>query len=325
MKRSRTDWRLTRRELITVSMGAFVVASLPLAARRRRVYRRAVPLMGTMADVAVAHRSAAEAATAIDAALSELRRIERLMTRFDRSSDVGRLNAAPAGRPVAISPDTAAVLAAALGWAARSGGRFDPCIGRLTELWDVGNRRTPPAEADVRALAGRRLYRVLELDARAGVASLGAAEAAVDLGGIAVGYAVDRAVLALRERGIRDGLINVGGDIYALGEAPGGGPWRVGVRAPGDLAHLATAVELSDEAITTSGDYMQYFTYRGRRYHHLLDPDTGEPVRGPYHSLTVAAPSCLVADAGATAAFGLPRAEAERLLAGAGARVVDLE
>lgn len=315
---------LTRRDLVTMAMGAFVVESLPAGARRRRVFRRSVPVMGTIADVAVVNESEVRAAAAIDAVLSELRRIERLLTRFDRSSDVGRLNSAPAGRPVEISGETAAVLVTALDWATRSSGRFDPCIGRLTELWDVANRRTPPAEAAVRRLAGRQLYRLLDVDVAGRVATLGSAEAAVDLGGIAVGYAVDRAVQVIRRHGVAHGLVNVGGDIYALGCSPEDRPWRVGIRSPNDVTRLAKTVELSDAAVTTSGDYMQYFTYRGRRYHHLLDPRTGEPVQGRYHSVTVVAPSCIAADAGATAVFGLPRAEADRVLSTAGAQVVDI-
>jgi thiamine biosynthesis lipoprotein len=127
---------------------------------------------------------------------------------------------------------------------------------------------------------------------------------AIDFGGIAKGYGVDRAVRALRDRGVENALVNAGGDLYAIGRSEDGGPWEVGVRDPLDPRRLAATLRVSDRAIATSGDYFQYFDHEGRRYHHLIDPDTGEPRESRLRSVTVAAETCMAADAGGTAAFG---------------------
>jgi thiamine biosynthesis lipoprotein len=141
-------------------------------------------------------------------------------------------------------------------------------------------------------------------------------EVHLDLGGIACGYAVDLAVDALRRWGIRDALVNVSGDIYASGRAPDGSPWRIGVRSPFDARSVIAEVELTDRAIATSGDYQQFFMYRGARYHHLMDPERAAPRQSPMHSVTVVANRCCDADAASTAVFGMQPSEARMLLAG---------
>ena len=144
-------------------------------------------------------------------------------------------------------------------------------------------------------------------------------DVAIDLGGIAKGYGVDRAVAALREWGITDGLVNVGGDLYALGSSLDDDGWSVGIRSAEDPTRLAGSLMLRDRAVATSGDYEQYFEHGGRRYHHLLDPRTGAPRITAVHSLTVAAASCMAADAAATAVFGCTTEQASIVLRGAAA------
>jgi thiamine biosynthesis lipoprotein len=309
----------TRRDFLAVAAGAFVVAAVPLARRGRPLAaRRALPTMGTTAEMVALHRDPAYAQRALDAAARELLRVEGLMTRFRPGSDVGRANRLAGREAVPISADTARVLREALRWAEATEGGFDPCLARVTDLWDVKHRHAPPDAAPLRRLAGRRLYRALEVrDEDAGhVVRIGDADAHVDLGGIAAGYGVDRAVETLRAWGVENGFVNVGGDIYALGVSEDGDPWEVGVRAPGDdPAALAGTVRLSDQAIATSGDYEQYFDHGGRRYHHILDPRTAEPRRSLAHGITVTGPACLAVDAATTACFGLERAEASALLA----------
>jgi thiamine biosynthesis lipoprotein len=150
------------------------------------------------------------------------------------------------------------------------------------------------------------------------------ADVGVDLGGIAKGYGVDRAVEALRDWGVAHALVNVGGDLYALGDSPEGDPWEVGVRSPEDPGRIALRLRVRDRAVATSGDYEQGFDHAGRRYHHILDPRTGAPLEARIHGVTVLADACLTADAAATAAFGLGPGEARALVAGAapGAEVV---
>ncbi|RKY17140.1 MAG: hypothetical protein DRQ55_16495 [Planctomycetota bacterium] len=308
----------SRRELLALGIGAFVVAGLPLAARRgRRLLRRTLPVMGTLAELAVVHDDPQRARAALEAALDELRFVERRMSRFSPDSDVGRANAGAALAPVQLSPETGQVLSCALHMARATAGAFDPCLGRLTQLWDVTRRREPPAAEQLSRFADRHLFRSLELGGGASAPSVrfSDADVAIDLGGIAKGYGVDRAVAALRAHGIRDGLVNVGGDLYVLGRSRDGDLWRVGVRSPGDPTQLSHTLHLGDAAVATSGDYARGFSHAGRRYHHLLDVHAAAPRRAEEHSLTVVAERCMTADAAATAAFGLPAHEARALLA----------
>jgi thiamine biosynthesis lipoprotein len=314
--------------VLVLGAGAFA-ALLPLEARRRAaVVRRTVPVMGTLAEVAVVHGDARHAQAAIDDAVAALRAVDRTMSRHADTSEVGRANRAAADRPVAVSAGTAAVIGEALAWAEACEGAFDPCVGRAVALWDVTHRTTPPPEAAVARLAARRLYRALDLDRWRGeaVVRFTDRDVALDLGGIAKGHGVDRAVDALRARGVTGAVVNVGGDLYALGTAGDGAPWRIGIRSPEDPERLAGTVEVSDAAVATSGDYLQYFTHGGRRYHHLLDPWTAAPRLTPVHSVTVTAARCVQADAAATAVYGMDGARAARVLAARapGARIVSM-
>lgn len=306
----------SRRDFFLMGAGIFAVSTLGLDVARRRLVRRTVPVMGTVAEIAVVSRNERHAHAAIDAAVSELRAVQRLMSRFDVMSDVGRANSAAVGEPVAVSAATAAVVAEALHWAGARGSGFDPAIGRVAALWDVTHRSTPPDARSVSRLAGRALYREVEVGRHAGrdVVVYHDADVMLDLGGIAKGWAVDRAVAALREWGVTDGLVNAGGDLYALGSAADGDAWTVGVRAA-DGAGLASTITLSNRAVATSGDYEQYFEHDGRRYHHLLDPNTAAPRASATHSLSVAAELCMTADAAATAVFGQAADRAGAVLA----------
>lgn len=314
----------TRRQMIALGVGAFVVGVAPFLRRRGdRLVRRTVPMMGTFAELGVVHDDPVIAHACVDAGVAELRRVEWAMSRFTATSDVGRANRLAVRDAVEVSPATATVLEAAIDWAIASDGAFDPCMGRAVELWDVEHRSAPPADAAVRRLAARRLYRALDLSPgpRPRI-RLTDRDAAIDLGGIAKGYGVDRAVDALRRHGITRGIVNVGGDLHAIGRSADGDPWRVGIRSPSDPDGLTGTIEIADAAIATSGDYERFFDHRGRRYHHLLDPATAAPRASATHSVTVRAASCLDADAAATAVFGLDPAEAGRLLRGRRVEVV---
>lgn len=306
----------SRRDFLVLGAGAFVVSTLGLSVARRRVVRRTVPVMGTIAELAVVTRDDRAGHAALTAATDELYAVERMMSRFSAASDIGRANAAAPRAPVAVSAATALVVAEALRWAEASGGSFDPALGRVSELWDVTHRSAPPAGIDVRRLAGRGLYRYVELGRSGGdhVLVRHDGDVALDLGGIAKGYGVDRAVAALRAWGITDGLVNVGGDLYALGGTLDHDGWNVGIRSPDDPSRLAGTIVLRDRAVATSGDYARFFDYRGHRYHHLLDPRTGAPHVTQVHSLTVAADTCMSADAAATAVFGQRTTDAVALL-----------
>lgn len=314
---------MDRRQFVTLGVRAFVIASLPLAITRRRrahdatVVRGTFPVMGTIADLSVAHPDARYAQAAIDAAMAEVRWVERTMTRFTSTSDIGRANLGAARDAVSVTAETALVVAEALRWADTSGGAYDPAVGETVELWDVTHRHEPPPESRLAPLAGRQLHRAVEVGSWRGspVLRYHDADVRLDLGAIAKGYAVDRAAERLRRAGIAHAVIDVGGDLYALGSAPDGEPWRIGVQDPNDSRRMAATLDVANAAVATSGTYVQFFRYRGVRYHHLMDPGEAAPRRTPVESLTVRAASCMHADVAATTCYGMPAANAARVLA----------
>jgi thiamine biosynthesis lipoprotein len=318
----RPAWLPSRRDLLIIVIGGFVTA-VPFARRRPlTLVRKNTLVMGTIAEFAVVHRDVRAAEGAIEAAVESLHWVDRAMCRFNPASDVGRANRAAAGTPVSITPDTAAVLEEAVAWAEASDGVFDPCLARAVALWDVRHRHEPPPQREVRRLANRRLFRTMEVDRRRRTVRLADPDAAIDLGGIAKGYGVDRAVRVLRDHGIAHALVGSGGDLYALGRSPSAEPWRVGIRSPDDPSTVVDKHLVEDAGVATSGVYEQFFDYNGTRYHHLLDPATGEPRTCAQRSTTVMAATCMTADAGATAVFGLGRHEADEILARRGAQIV---
>ena len=299
----------TRREFLTIGSGVFVALSLPLGLRRRMpLVKRSFPLMGTIAEVQVAHRDERLAEAAIDAAIATLQSVEQMMTRFRPESDIGRANLGAGREAIEVAAETALVIETALHWSSVSDGRFDPAIGAASELWDVLNRHEPPPEERVDRLASRGFWRKVDVAQYRGAPAVRFQDRDLhlDLGGIAKGYGVDRAVAALRARGIAHAIVTVGGDLYALGESPDGGPWHVGIRSPHDHNALAGTLQVADRAVATSGDYERFFRWHGQVYHHLIDPATGAPRRTPMHSATVLGADCMNADAAATAVFGLP-------------------
>jgi thiamine biosynthesis lipoprotein len=301
--------QLDRRHFLTVGTGVFVALSLPLSLRRHvRLVKRTVPVMGTIAELQVAHADERFAEDAIDAAIAELQWVERTMTRFRGDSDIGRANHGAGRDGVNVTPETAVVVAAALRAASASDGRFDPAVGAASELWDVLNRHEPPPDARVQRLASRGFWRKVDVDTLGGAPAVrfDDPDLHLDLGAIAKGYGIDRATAVLRGRGVQHAIVTVGGDLFALGPSPDGGPWTVGIRSPHDHNALAATLTVQDRAVATSGDYERFFRWRGTQYHHLIDPATAAPRRTVFHSATVLANHAIDADAASTSVFGLP-------------------
>jgi thiamine biosynthesis lipoprotein len=227
-----------------------------------------------------------------------LRRIEALMSDYRDDSEVGRLKAASAKQRVALSPETLEVLRSARHFAEVSGGAFDVTAAPLFQLWKRCGKldRLPTKDelATARAASSWNAFTLLEDGA---VKSNSPAE--VDLGGIAKGYGIDRAVETMKEAGCVGGLVEVGGDLRCFGTKPGGDPWRIAVRSPSGPQY-AGVLEIKSAAVCTSGDFLRFVEIKGKRYSHIIDPRSGMPVDN-MPSVTVIAPDTTTADGLATA------------------------
>jgi thiamine biosynthesis lipoprotein len=241
---------------------------------------------------------------ALGRVFAEFDRLEAALSVWREQSDVQRLNAAAGGAAVAIGPDLVNVLEAAEEASRETGGAFDVTFGALADVWKFDHdqdNRVPTAD-QIAARLPLVDYRAVVVDRAAGTARITRKGVRVHLGGIGKGYAVDRAAAMLRASGFEHFSLQSGGDLYAAGRR-GDRPWRVGLNDPRGVGGESFAViELRDETFSTSGDYERFFIENGVRYHHLLDPHTGQPARG-CRSVTIVAASALAADWLSTGVF----------------------
>ncbi len=246
----------------------------------------------------------------------KLKGIEQAFSVNLPDSAVSQINQSAGIAPVVVPQEVIYVLQEALRIAERTSGAFDPTIGPLVDLWDIGgdNSQVPSQQAidHARSLVD---WRLVEIDSQRGTVYLPKQGMALDLGGIAKGYAADELVAIAQEAGIQQALFDLGGNIYAFGTKPDGTPWRVGVKdpaQPGGSPALALAVQ--DRSVVTSGMYERFFEQEGIRYHHILNPATGYPVWNDIQSVTIVSKSSLLADALSTSVFVLGREKGLALL-----------
>ena len=280
-------------------------------------FRQTFRAMAAEHEIELAAPDEALARRAAEAAIADVLRIEAKYSRYRDDSVTTRINRAAGGAPVAIDDETAALLRYADHCHALSEGRFDITSGVLRRAWDF--RATPPRlpDADVLAQAVALVgWHEVEWDEHA--IRLPRAGMEIDFGGIGKEYAADRAAALCLEHDVAHGLVNLGGDIRAIGPQADGSPWRVGIRHPRVAGAAVAGFDLTTGAVATSGDYERFFEIDGRRYCHILDPRTGMPVTH-WQSVSVAAPLCVVAGSCATIAMLLGE-KAEPFLAAQGVR-----
>lgn len=273
--------------------------------------RRSRLMMGTVVEIMAGGLEASKLETAVDAAFAEMSRLDKLLSRYHLGSEVSRLSRRDGGGKVAA--ETAEVLALGLDVAQHSGGAFDMTLGRLKSLWhfDEEAPSVPERGAIAAALVGVGPA-ALALDGLEVYKRTPDLE--IDLGGIAKGYAVDRAIAVLKEYGITSAAVNAGGDMYLLGQRPKR-PWRIGIQHPRQKETVLETVQVRNQAVVTSGDYERFFEQDGIRYHHIFDPQTGFPARG-CQSVTIITDSVALGDALATAVFVMGPESGLQLLAG---------
>ena len=256
----------------------------------------------------------------LDGCFELCRELEARLSRTVPGSDIFRLNSAQ-GQPVELSPDAAAVISAGLRFGELSGGLFDITIAPASGLWDFKAEAPSPPDADALESACRLIgWSRVETDGNTARLEHGMA---VDLGGIAKGYIADRMAEWLEERGVRSALLNLGGNIYALGEKPDSSPFVIGIRKPGGSElEYACRLELRGGTAVTSGIYERCFELDGTLYHHILDPRTGYPVQNELASVTIITESSAEADALSTACFALGAERGGELALSLGAQAV---
>ena len=264
---------------------------------------------------------------AFDDALKEIKRIEDLMTTW-RDSDIQRVNNAAGKSAVHVSDETFEIVKASLHTSEISEGTFDITFHSLHGLWkfDEDLDPHPPADKDLKARLPFVNWKNVKLDEPAKTIQLTKDKTQISLGGIAKGYAVDRAVKVIMDHGLTSFFVQAGGDLYARGRKPDGSQWQAGIRDPrGSADKVFGKLGLVDHAFSTAGDYERSYIVNNRRYHHIIDPRTGYPATA-CRSVTIWAETALQADEIDDAVFILGPEKGMKLvesLDGVGAVIVD--
>jgi FAD:protein FMN transferase len=236
-----------------------------------------------------------------------LHTIDKQMNRQLEGSELDLVNRQAGKQAVQVSEQTYYVVDTALRYAEASGGKFEPTVGPLVDLWGIGQEgASVPAVGEIDEALSFVDYRQVELDPAARTIKLQSPGMSLDLGAIAKGYAADVIAEYLRSQGFESAIIDLGGNILAMGSKPDGSPWTVGIQDPSENRgeHIGL-IRVTDKTIVTSGVYERYFVEDGAAYHHIFDLDTGYPVNNGLLSVTIVTDRSIDADAMSTTIFSL--------------------
>lgn len=259
-------------------------------------------IMGTRIVVELWADKTADGNAAIDAVIAEMRRVDMAMSTYKPSSEISIVNAQAAQHPVRISEELFELLTTALEYSKITEGAFDITYASVGYLYDFRGHVHPTEQQIQKALPGIN-YRHVLLDAKNRTVKFSQPGVRIDLGGIGKGHAVDQGIGILQSRGIEHALVTAGGDSRIIGDRFGK-PWIIGIRHPDRKDEVIAKIPLEDAALSTSGDYERYFDENGVRYHHIIDPHTGQSAR-KVRSATIIGPTATRTDGLSKTAFVL--------------------
>jgi len=239
----------------------------------------------------------------VDAVMAEMRRIDSDMSPWIETSELARLNRDAASQPVIVSDELFRLIRTSLHFSDLTHGAFDITFASVGFLYDYRKGVRPDDQQRQQATELINYHNLL-LDEDSHSVAYGKPGVRIDLGGIAKGHAVDRCIALLQAMGIKQALVTAGGDSRMIGDRWGGRPWNIGVRDPRDEKKLVAVIPLENVAVSTSGDYQRYFEENGVRYHHIINPTSGDSARG-MHSATIIGPDATTTDALSTSVFVL--------------------
>lgn len=293
-----------KRQAILVYILLFTSFALHGGANKEERFSDAHFALGTVCTITLYGQSSKDV---FQGAFDIIDDIESKMSVSLPNSEVAAINRSAGVAPVTVSDDTFAVVEQSLVYLDASDGKFDITVQPLVELWGIGTEQARiPAQAEIDAAIGLIDAMDVELSRLNSTVYLKRTGMAIDLGGIAKGYAADQVKDYLIDQGFAKGILNFGGNIVTFGQKASGDPWIIGIQDPYDSRGTPVGtVSLSAGAVVTSGIYERYFERDGRRYHHILDTDTGYPVDNELASVSIVADQGIVADVFSTIVFAL--------------------
>jgi len=304
---------------------AYCLSLLSGCTKQDQMYKESRVLMDTFCTITVVSPSKEKASAAIDAGYAEIGKLDNYLNNFSPDSAISAVSKSAGTGPVRVSGETLDLKKKTIGISADTGGVFDPAIAPVLKLWKFSGRPADPSLPSVAAIKDALKlvdYRKIKITGESSEIYLQDAGMELDLGGIAKGYAADRAVEAIKATGIKAALVAIAGDIRGYGLSTSGNAWKVGIQDPRPenvnsdkpWEDIFASVYLKDRAISTAGDYQRYFIKDGKRYHHIIDPATGYPSDSGLISVSVIAPEGYMADGIDTAILILGAEKGMKLL-----------
>jgi thiamine biosynthesis lipoprotein len=267
----------------------------------RTVFRREMKLMGNRFEISAVATNERWAMDRIDAAVEEIRRIERLLTTYDEGSETNLINRNAGIAPVVVSRETFGLIERSIRISAVTQGAFDISYGSVDKrLWNFDQQMQELPDKELARKMVRLInYRNILLDGTGNTVFLKEKGMRIGFGGIGKGYAAEQAKGIMREMGVDSGVVNASGDLTAWGLQPDGKPWTIGIVRPDLKGEIFSYLNITNMALAPSGNYEKYVMIGGKRYSHTIDPRTGLPVTG-IKSVTIITPNAEIADAMAT-------------------------
>ncbi len=265
------------------------------------IHRRVLKLMGNRFEISIVSDNEGWSNHRIDEAVEEIRRIEKLLTTFDESSQANLVNRNAGIAPVKVDREVFDIIQRSKKISILTQGAFDITYGSIDKkLWNFDKNMTALPDA----LTAKRLVRLINynnvmLNEKKSTVFLKEKGMRIGFGGIGKGYAAERAKIILQKNGVRSGIVNAAGDLVAWGLQPGGKPWTIGIADPNAARQPFSYLNITDMAIATSGNYEKFVMIDGKKYSHTIDPKTGLPVTG-IKSVTIICSNAEIADAMAT-------------------------
>ncbi|MBI5193702.1 MAG: FAD:protein FMN transferase [Nitrospirae bacterium] len=273
--------------------------------------------MGTIVEITVAAENEKKADDAITSGFQEIRRLEEIMSTYKPESDISQVNASAGIKPVKVDKDLIIIVRKALGFAELSGGAFNIAIGPAIDLWKVTESDRIPSNRELDSVRPLIDYKNIIVNETAETIFLKKKGMRINLGGIGKGFAADYALNILKKHGINSGIIAVAGDLKVFGKKTDGTLWNIGITHPrkisGGTNDTLAKVHFTDMSISTSGDYERFFMKNGKRYHHILSPETLHPSVG-FQSVSIIAKDSTTTDALSTAIFAMGPEKGIKLL-----------
>lgn len=277
---------------------------------------RAFFVMGTILEFRLYCNDKEVCDKAILEAYSEVKRLDDIFSNYKNNSVLSRVNSFAGDGRISVPPEFIELTSRAIFFSGLTDGAFDITVGKAIEIWSVGEQKNlMPNRGEIQRAQDCIGFEKIKLYPQEKQIELKSPCLSLDFGGVGKGYALDRAVRILRSYGVNRGIVNFGGNIYAMQPPPGEYGWDVGIRHPRDEDEVLTLLKVEDIAVSTSGDYERYFEIKGRHFSHIIDPRDGLPVKS-VPSVTVIAHDATDADALSTALSVMKEDKAIKLIEG---------